>query len=514
MSARSNGNFKTDGGQVSMVSAWGLRKEVFGKLAFLAVTVIMFLSLEFSAYARCGIETWFEDEEFVLNVYRVCGEKAGKTLMIIGGIQGDEPGGFLAADHYADIRLRQGNLILIPRANLPSIMESRRQIHVDMNRSFGESSFNETYERSVTEVLQALMAESDLLLNLHDGSGFFSPTWLSEDRNPLRYGQSIIADASRYRKENGDVLMLETIATEVVERMNRNIENPDHHFHFNNHRTLEDDSPHWEQRRSATFYALTHRNIPAFGVEASKSLPMELKIKHHILAINAFMDFLGIIPETPPVRTEPPALGFLVIAVEGQTPVAVEKNQILQLSRGSIITVSHIVSNYSRGFSVRIDGFDGRNYMGQPVVLNESTRIRVFKDHQPCGSVGIDIREKVRIPDSVVRDPEDEALRYEVRINERIVWLEDGATLDVPYGAIMEIVSVTSGKIDPVDLIVNFKGFVPDVDVNTGEDRGYPIDTAKDLWVRYSEGREGLVYPVETSLYGKRIGGFRVRLVP
>ena len=38
-------------------------------------------------------------------------------MLIIGGIQGDEPGGFLSADSYADIKLDKGNLIVIPRTN-------------------------------------------------------------------------------------------------------------------------------------------------------------------------------------------------------------------------------------------------------------------------------------------------------------------------------------------------------------------------------------------------------------
>ncbi|TYT75048.1 M14/M99 family metallopeptidase [Desulfobotulus mexicanus] len=466
------------------------------------------------AAANCGVRTWFADTEYPLDVYRICGKKEGKTLMVIGGIQGDEPGAFLAADHYVDMALEKGNLILVPRANFSAILEYRRQIHMDMNRSFGEAVRQDTYEIRVAEILKALMGESDLLLNLHDGSGFYSPVWISQERNPLRYGQSLIADAALYPGKDGALLDLASIAGFVVDKINLQIANDLHHFHFNNHRTLEEDSPHKEQRSSATFYALTRHGIPAFGVETSKSLVLEEKIKHHIYAINAFMEYLDIIPEYPYVRTESPVLDYLIIEMEGSPPIVVGKNEVLEVPLGTVIRVSHVAANYSRGFSVRMDGFEGKNLLGEALVIEKPARIRVFKDHEPCGSVAVLPVEKKVKPDYAVSKPEGEGLYYQVRINRDLMWIEDGSLLDVPHGAVFEIVKVESGVIDPVDLVVNFKGFVPpDVDVNTGEDRGYPIDTAKDLWIRYSEGHGGKIYPVETSLKGERIGGFRIRLV-
>ena len=53
---------------------------------------------------------FFEGEENELHVYRIKGSTPGQTLLIIGGIQGDEPGGFLAADFYADFLLEKGGI--------------------------------------------------------------------------------------------------------------------------------------------------------------------------------------------------------------------------------------------------------------------------------------------------------------------------------------------------------------------------------------------------------------------
>ena len=40
---------------------------------------------------------FFENSDHELHVYRISGKDSGETLLLIGGIQGDEPGGFLSA---------------------------------------------------------------------------------------------------------------------------------------------------------------------------------------------------------------------------------------------------------------------------------------------------------------------------------------------------------------------------------------------------------------------------------
>ncbi|MBW1839651.1 MAG: hypothetical protein JRI49_06910, partial [Deltaproteobacteria bacterium] len=54
--------------------------------------------------------TYFQGTESELNVYKIHGVEKGKTMLIIGGIQGNEPGGYLAADLYVDMSLKKGNL--------------------------------------------------------------------------------------------------------------------------------------------------------------------------------------------------------------------------------------------------------------------------------------------------------------------------------------------------------------------------------------------------------------------
>ena len=166
----------------------------------LTFVFILLLLIGTQVFAGQKIHTvFFEGEENELNVYRINGSLPGKTLLIIGGIQGDEPGGFLAADFYADFMLEKGNLIVVPRANFPSILKMERKINQDMNRKFSDDKiFN--YETRVVNVLKKLICESDCFLNLHEGSGIYSDTWESKERNPKKFGQSIITDNAILRK--------------------------------------------------------------------------------------------------------------------------------------------------------------------------------------------------------------------------------------------------------------------------------------------------------------------------
>ena len=68
---------------------------------------ILFLFLAENGFCKTLHEVYFKDTEYELNIYKVYGAEKGKTLMIVGGIQGDEPGGYLSADLYADMALRK-----------------------------------------------------------------------------------------------------------------------------------------------------------------------------------------------------------------------------------------------------------------------------------------------------------------------------------------------------------------------------------------------------------------------
>jgi hypothetical protein len=464
--------------------------------------------------SMAGLRThtvFFEGEENELNVYRIFGSKPGKTLLIIGGIQGDEAGGFLAADFYADFLLEKGNLIVVPRANFPSILKKERQINQDMNRKFMDDHTS-NYEAKVVNVLKKLICESDCFLNLHEGSGVYSPTWQTPDKNPKKYGQSIIADDSIVEPGgNQGQVDLEAMAKKVIEKINFNIENPGLYFHFNNHRTRQNDTQHIEQRRSATYYAFNVCKIPAFGIESAKSLPLEQKVRQHIYAINEFMEILDIKPQTPGIDLKKPEMQYMIISVNDSIPVVIGKMQRLKINKGDMIQVHDIVANYERGLSVDVLGAGNEfNDMKNKLTINEPTRIEAKKDFYACGSVFLDFDDKglgkinkLEVSNSKIVT----SIQYKLKVNGKTIIADNYGHIILQYGDKLVIEDVISGNIDPSEYIVNFKGFVGNNSINTGEDRGYVIDTAADvLMLRYSLEKKGRYYYVLTTHNGKEVG--------
>ncbi len=459
-----------------------------------ACLIVVLLLMPDMALAKRTHEIFFQSTDCELHVYRICGKEPGKTLLLIGGIQGNEPGGFLSADLYADMALAKGNLIVVPRANFYSILLNRRQVNEDMNRKFGQSS-EENYEAKIVVILKRLISESNCLLNLHDGSGFYSERWESPMRNPKRYGQSIIADCETYTvPETDETLHLGDMAGRAIDRINLHIKEPRHRFRFNNHRTRDPDTIHPEQRKSATYYALFQCGIPAFGIETSKSLPLETKVYHHNLAINAFMELLGIVPETPNIYLDPPVMRYIVMAVNNNIPFAITNGHTLRIRQGDVVSISHIEANYKRGLSADIMDHGTFNDMRKPIRIMRPTQVVVRKDHHPCGMINIVLDAGQTRAHTVSALPE--VLFFETRINGKEHLFMNQACAKLVKGDRLEIVDVTTNLAGPSEIVVNFKGYVGDRKNNTGEDRGYVIHTGRDLWKRYSLAGQGKKYQV------------------
>lgn len=455
---------------------------------------------------------YFEGSHNELHIYKIHGSKPGKTLMLIGGIQGDEPGGFLAADLYADFALEKGNMIVVPRANFPSILKQARQVNEDMNRRFAADN-DVSYEDRVVKILKKLIGESDLLLNLHEGSGFYSPKWVSQQKNPSRFGQSIIADTSVFRdSKNGITINLKSMAERVIEGVNKRIKDTSHHFHFNDHRTCETDSINKEQRKSATFYALYTCGVPAFGVESAKSLPLEQKVRQHVFAVNGFMDLLGIIPENPAFYLKKPLLQYLVVSVNGGIPVVVKNQQRLGITSGDSVEIVDIKANYTRGLSVDIIGVGSAfNDMHNNIPINHEVRVVAKKDFYPCGSIYLEFREKnlEKIQQLTVLDSGNsrELLHYKLKINGVRKLVKNYEHVKIARGDSLVIEDIVTAGEDPSLYIVNFKGFVGNSFKNDGEDRGYIIDTGESVLLkRYSLDKKGRHYYVLTTLYEEEVG--------
>jgi len=483
-------------------------------LSLVGAMILTWSAFPSPAFSKREHQVYFPNTAYELNIYKIKGKKPGKTLMLIGGIQGNEPGGFLSADLYADMRLEKGNLIVVPRANFYSIITNQRGPNGDMNRKFNLEDNSSTMEDQIVSILKKLINESDYLLNLHDGAGYYHPTYIDKWRNPTLFGQSIVADCEEYRIPGSTKsIKLGEMARKILKEVNPHINGDLYKFHFMDTRTDAEYSPHREQRGSATYYALTKHHIPAFGVETSKFLPsIDLKVLYHNMVINAFMKHFGIIPESPGLHLDPPVLKYLVVAINGQTPIVVEANHALELRAGDMISVTHIEANYERGLSLDILGYGGVNDLGKDYAIFRDTSILVRKDNQQVAEIPVRITEKGSGEESRTTSLTRKIDFFVIEAKGLRLLLANGETLHLVRGEELKIIDILPRAPSSSGVKVNFKGFVGDPSNNTGEDRGFAINTGSDLMERFSLDGKGEAYEIVVTQGETLLGRGIVRL--
>ncbi len=212
------------------------------------------------------------------------------TLLIVGGIQGDEPGAFMAASlittHY---KIKKGSVWVVPNLNFYSIIKRSRGPFGDMNRKFASLSNDDPDFNSVQRIKKYIKSPNvKIVLNLHDGSGFYRKDYQSWSFSPDRWGQSSIIDQSRLDIEKyGN---LEDISKQICEHVNQNlIRERDYYSVKNTHTRLGDK----EMEKTLTYFAINNGKA-AFGNEASKVLPLHERTYYHLVALEKYMHIMGI----------------------------------------------------------------------------------------------------------------------------------------------------------------------------------------------------------------------------
>lgn len=247
---------------------------------FFAFGLPVLLSAACMLYASTGAAGRLE-----FSLHRIDASAPGNTILVVGGIQGDEPGGFNAATLLVTrYRFSRGAVWVVPNLNFESIVKRSRGIYGDMNRKFPAVPASDPDYDSVEKIKRIIThPQVDFVFNLHDGSGFYRKKHIDRLRNPRRWGQSIIIDQESIAPIRFGELGREAQA--IAEDVNNGLVHSDHAYHVKNTRTREGDV---EMAKTLTYYAINNYK-PAVGVEASKSLPTHLRAYYHLKVLEAYM---------------------------------------------------------------------------------------------------------------------------------------------------------------------------------------------------------------------------------
>jgi hypothetical protein len=214
------------------------------------------------------------------------------TLLVIGGIHGDEPGGYFAASilatHY---NIKSKNLWIVPNLNKYSIQANKRGINGDMNRKFSVIKKGDKDSSIINEIKKIILAKKvSLVLNLHDGNGFYRKENKGNIFNPNAWGQTCVIDQCKL-KQNQPFGNLNSIALTVTQNINKKLLKEHHTLDVKNTNTKFEDEA---MQLSLTYFAVTN-NKPAFAIESSKNLPsLSKKVFYQLLAIEEFMNIMKI----------------------------------------------------------------------------------------------------------------------------------------------------------------------------------------------------------------------------
>jgi len=268
---------------------------------------------ERAAFPAHRQETYFPKTSQAVTVHFISGPEKGPTLLVFGGIHGDEEAGYLTAERFADVRIKNGNLILAPRLNAVAIKKrQRRGLGGDMNRLFdlSEEARRHNPDAKVVDLAKSLIQRADYVINLHQAYDFYAPRWISRERNPSKWGQSNVIDTPIYYLRNGDKLEPGRFAQRVSQRSNDRIKSKGYQFLVNNTNTGGPKTRHKEQKGSLTYYALTKQHKVALAVEATKNCSLPEAIAFLTIAVNSALGEAGIESDSLPTED------FLVIGRE------------------------------------------------------------------------------------------------------------------------------------------------------------------------------------------------------
>ena len=252
-------------------------------MRFILAFILTFYSLTYTLYAENLVRDF---ELYKLNE----GDKNAPTLLLMGGIHGDEPGAYYSTDlflrHY---KITKGSVWVVPVVNPHGMFANMRGVYGDMNRKFAALSQNDPDYESIQNIKKLLAnPEIDISMHLHDGSGYWRPTYQSNLLNPHKWGNCSVVDQIRIDGKYGE---LESFVAQMVADINLRILNPIHRFHVHNTQTKTKNDV--EQLKALTFFSLS-LNKPALTNETSKELDVPTRVFYHLLAIESLLGQLGI----------------------------------------------------------------------------------------------------------------------------------------------------------------------------------------------------------------------------
>lgn len=215
---------------------------------------------------------------FATSCYFIDSGNPGPTVMVIGGVHGNEPAGAQAAEAIRQWPVQNGKLIVIPRANVTGLAARQRRITgldtnlSDLNRDYPRAKQPDNEARG--ELAQAIWKiatdnKPDWVLDLHEGFDF-------HQLNEKSVGSSIICFPVPAGQLAADTMLAAVnaaITNETLKFVRRN---------------MPIDG-------SLARAAGEHLHVPAMIIETTDKQLLEKRVEQHQIMVHQLLVHLGMI---------------------------------------------------------------------------------------------------------------------------------------------------------------------------------------------------------------------------
>lgn len=194
----------------------------------------------------------------------------GNTILVVGGIHGDETSGWRAADKLKKVKPKTGTLIVLSPANAPGSQKGERNVELyrDLNRSFPGGKKRDLTDELAASIYQKIIEYSpDLVIDLHEASR-------EGDRRDFLGNSLIITDS-----ESIDGLIFDLL-----------LESQDGSLNTSAPFTCYNGTPKGSLNRTVT----ETLGIPAITVEVSQEDEPDMRIRNHLAVVHRILKFYSM----------------------------------------------------------------------------------------------------------------------------------------------------------------------------------------------------------------------------
>lgn len=194
----------------------------------------------------------------------------GTTILVVGGIHGDETSGWMAADKLKKVKPKAGALIILSPANAPGSRTGERNVELyrDLNRSFpGEQNRDLTDELAASIYQKIIEYSPVLVIDLHEASR-------EGERRDFLGNSLIITDSERI-----DGLIFDLL-----------LESQDGSLDTSAPFSCYNGTPKGSLNRTVT----ETLGIPAVTVEVSQEDELDTRIQNHLAVVHRILKYYSM----------------------------------------------------------------------------------------------------------------------------------------------------------------------------------------------------------------------------